>query len=110
MLSLETLSKIVACYELPAITTPDDEVFGSIRLLIEVVKAADGSYGVRVFRIERVNAEPAYGERATLPLEKITCEIRVADDSMDWDQIRADSEPAAIAATLKMLNAQFGMS
>lgn len=52
MFSLNELTKVVAIYELPEIETSDDNVFGSLRFVIHVLRSSKGIYFPRVFRKE----------------------------------------------------------
>ena len=109
-LSPSDLVKIVAAYELPPIETPDDTVFGALKFVIQILQLPSKQYTIRVMRKERVNVEPAYYEERSELVEKMTAEILVADDSIDWESITESSEQKALLRALRGLQSVLGSS
>ena len=102
------LTKIVATYELPPIETPQDDVFGSLRFVIQVIQLPSTQYAARVLRKERVNVEPAYHDQQEGLVGKMTAELLVQDDSLEWERLISLTEEEALRKTLSQLNELVG--
>jgi hypothetical protein len=110
LLSINSLTKIVATYEVPDIETPDDSVFGSLKFLIQIGKKPTGKFAPRVLRKDRFRIDPAYGKPRSGLIKKATTELLVPDDSVEWDEIECDSEDQALHQAVDRLKAMFSAS
>lgn len=108
MLSLGDLTRIVATYELPDITTPDDAVLGSLRFVVQVLRLPNGAYVPRVLRKDRFLVAPAYYQERQNLLDQATVEIVVPDDSCDWESFECSSESDAVQRALDELRRLLG--
>ncbi len=106
-LTINSLTKVVSTYEVPPIETPDDHIFGPIKFVIEVLHEPSNEYGVRVFRRDRFNVQPAYLSTRDGLIETSTIEVLIVDDSLDWDDLHSSSEAGVLQLALDVLNEQF---
>jgi len=108
MFPLTDLTRIVATYELPEITTPDDAVWGSLRFVVQILRLPTGAYVPRVLRKERFNLAPAYYQKKPGLLEQATVEVLDLETSRDWESFECDSERDAVQRALDELQRLLG--
>ncbi|HHV48005.1 MAG TPA: hypothetical protein GXX56_03440 [Rhodocyclaceae bacterium] len=95
----------MAIYEIPEIETPDDNLFGSLRFVIHVLRRPKGVYFPRVFRKELVEVVPVYYQNANERLiDKATVEVAVRDDSCDWESFECISEKDTVERVFEKFN------
>jgi hypothetical protein len=107
MFTKDSLTKIISEYELTPIETPDINIFGYLKLSIQICYSPKGAFFPRVLRKERIYAEPAYYEQRECLLEKVIIEVTVVDDSCEWSDFLCDSEAAALEIALDQLSIRF---
>jgi len=103
MIPLDAVAKIVATYELPSINTQQDEIFGALRFVVQILQLPSGKYAPRVLRKDRVQIEPAYFKSRKGLVKKMTTEMLVPDDSYDWESLVRDTEKQALSGALQEL-------
>lgn len=108
MILARDLTQLVATYELPEVQTPDDEVFGGLKFIIQVLRLPTGAFVPRVMRKDRVLVRPAYLEDRQELLDQATVEIIVPDDSSEWEAFLCDSERDALQCALDELQRLLG--
>lgn len=104
MLTTTALTQIVGVYELPPIATADDHVFGPVQLTLQICRLPSGRFSPRVLRKERIYAVPAYYEHREGLAQKITVEIDVLDDTVEWALLESTSEAEALEQALAKLS------
>jgi len=105
-LSPRSVNELVATFELPELSTPDDNQFGALRFVVQVYKlGGQRLYFPRVFRWDKYEVRPAYPRRRGRLLKRATVELLVLDQSEDWTSLRFRSVRAALTGAVARLNA-----
>ncbi|MBL8357465.1 MULTISPECIES: hypothetical protein [Delftia] len=108
MLSIDDLSEVMSTYELPNIETPDDGVFGSVKIAIQIIRKGNGKFYPRIMRREKIEAAPTYGSTESRRLmDKMTIEISTPDESFDFEMFDGNSVKDALLIGLNGVNEAF---
>ena len=108
MIKIENLEELVSVYDLPYIETPDDNIFGPLKLSIQIFKKANGKFYPKIIRRERVIVTPVYMiKKSSKKIKKMTADIFVDDNNFELNSTDMNSIEDALSLCLNEINKVF---
>ena len=107
MLSIVQAWKLRDTYELDPVPTPSGD---SLHFVVQVWSrdSLRTVFQARILRRDSYDIRPAFGALVGTGMDSSTVGLVVPDDSHDWEADSYETEEAAIAEALRLLNEQLG--
>jgi len=109
-ITIKHLSKRISVYECPVIELPADDIFGELKLRIEIWKAPSGEFFPRVLREDFFRLKIAYlnENKDGKWIEWSETSLFVPESMCDWEEMVAPTEEKVLLKVLSEISELFG--